>query len=591
MGKLNSWRILTNHARVLLYLLHNPTARVRTIAGKLGITERAVHKLISELEEEHYLSRSRDGRRNIYELDLSAPVTINEDDKLTVRELLERLSLERIERPAVFLDRDGTLIEDRGYISSPDDIVLFDDTIDALHRLAGTYELFVVTNQSGIAKGLISREDADRVNAALDAILQKAGITIRKWYVCPHNREDGCDCMKPKPRFLLEASNEFRVDLARSFTIGDHPHDVLTGSEYGCTGLYLLTGHGEKHAAELPHDKLLFHSLSDAVSWIGTHGDARGSLEAEIARGVEAIREGGLTAFPTETVYGLGADAMNEDAVRKIFIAKQRPFEDPLISHVSSRDMVLPMVGELPPKAVKLMDAFWPGPLTLVFRKSDLVPDAVTAGNPTVAIRMPSHPVALELIRRAGTPIAAPSANSFGKTSPTTAQHVIDQLEGRFDAIIDGGACRVGVESTVLSIVDEELPVLLRPGGVTIEEIEAVIGPITMALPKQELVFDSPGMFPSHYAPKTPMIMVDDPSLYAHESHIAVMLFRPSEVEYAGEVFTLSSSGNAAAAAARLYETMRRIDRLGLRLIVAQKLPETGMGVAVNDRMSRAAAD
>ncbi len=588
MGKLNSWRILTNHARILLYLLNNPTARVRVMAEKLGITERAVHKILSELEEEGYLRRRREGRRNNYQLNLSSPVTIDHDHELTVRALLRRLSDQDICRPAIFLDRDGTLIEDEGYISSPDDIHLFPDTISSLQRISNDFDLFVVTNQSGIAKGLVTADDVDVVNSVLDTQLKEAGIEIRRWYVCPHDHEDNCDCMKPRPRFMLEASNEFRIDLSRSFVIGDHPHDVLMGNEYGVTGLYLLTGHGAKHSAEVPEDKLLFHSIGDAISWLEVHKEAKSSLEAEIEEGVHAIQTGGLTAFPTETVYGLGADALDKEAVKKIFAAKQRPFEDPLISHVSSRDMVGPMVAELPQKAVALMDAFWPGPLTLVFKKSDKVPDAVTAGNPTVAIRMPSHPVALELIRRSGRPIAAPSANTFGKTSPTTAQHVIDQLEGKFDAIIDGGACRVGVESTVLSLVGD-IPLLLRPGGITIEEIEGVIGPISVKPSKKELVFDSPGMFPSHYAPKTPMLMVDDPSLYAHETHIAIMLFKPSEVEYSGEVFILSNEGDPAAAAARLYETMRRIDRSDLRLIVAERLPETGMGVAVNDRMSRAA--
>ncbi len=588
MGKLNSWRILTNHARILLYLLNNPTARVRIIAEKLGITERAVHKILSELEQEGYLTRRREGRRNIYHLNLSSAVTIDHDHELTVRELLKRLKHQDDYRPAVFLDRDGTLIEDEGYISSPDDIHLFPETISSLQKIANDYDLFVVTNQSGIAKGLITTEEVDAVNKALDSQLKEAGIEIRRWYVCPHDREDHCDCMKPKPRFMLEASNEFRIDLSRSFVIGDHPHDVLMGNEYGATGLYLLTGHGAKHSIEVASDKLLFHTIGDAVDWILGHRAAKSSLDAEIIEGVRVIQAGGLTAFPTETVYGLGADALDERAVKKIFEAKQRPFEDPLISHVSSREMLIPLVSELPDRAIALMDAFWPGPLTLVFKKSDKVPAAVTAGNPTVAIRMPSHPVALELIRRSGRPVAAPSANTFGKTSPTTAQHVIDQLEGRFDAIIDGGACRVGVESTVLSLVGDTA-ILLRPGGITIEELEGVIGPITVNAPKKELVFDSPGMFPSHYAPKTPMIMVDDPTIYAHETHIAVMLFQPSEVDYAGEVFLLSNDGDPSAAAARLYETMRRIDRLNLRLIVAERLPETGMGVAVNDRMSRAA--
>jgi L-threonylcarbamoyladenylate synthase len=340
---------------------------------------------------------------------------------------------------------------------------------------------------------------------------------------------------------------------------------------------------------DIPEQVCFFHSFEDALRWVGSHPEGWDSLEHEIEAGVKVIKEGGLTAFPTETVYGLGADALNAEAVRKIFIAKKRPYQDPLISHVASIDQAANLVKEIPETAKKLMDAFWPGPLTLVLPKHPRVPDIVSAGNPTVAVRMPHNRIARMLIERSGTPIAAPSANSFGKTSPTTAKHVIDQLHGRFDAIIDGGACRVGVESTVLSLVSQT-PVLLRPGGVTIEEIEQVVGPIEIDSGKKHEHFDSPGMFPSHYAPNTPMIVVDDPQQYRHERHIAIMLFHPPRVEYAGTVFMLSQTGSDSEAAAGLYRTMREIDEGQYRLIVAERLPQKGMGIAVNDRMGRASS-
>lgn len=350
----------------------------------------------------------------------------------------------------------------------------------------------------------------------------------------------------------------------------------------------VVLGDDELHEQrDIPEQVFFFHSFEDSLLWAASHPDGWESLEGEINDGVKAIRGGGLTAFPTETVYGLGADALNAEAVRKIFIAKERPYQDPLISHVASIDQAADLVREIPETAKRLMDAFWPGPLTLVLPKHPRVPDIVSAGNPTVAVRMPHNRIARMLIERSGTPIAAPSANSFGKTSPTTAKHVIDQLKAKFDAIIDGGACRVGVESTVLSLVSQT-PVLLRPGGVTIEEIEQIVGPIEIDSGKKHKHFDSPGMFPSHYAPNTPMIVVDDPQQYRHETHIAIMLFHPPRVVYAGTVFMLSQTGSDREAAAGLYRTMREIDEGEYRLIVAERLPQTGMGIAVNDRMGRA---
>ncbi|MDZ7792246.1 MAG: L-threonylcarbamoyladenylate synthase [Spirochaetia bacterium] len=347
---------------------------------------------------------------------------------------------------ALFLDRDGTLIEDVGYLSDIEDIHFIPGIFDILRRLQKRYSLFVVSNQVGIAKGLLSHTQVNAVNRHIDSVFQQQGIHIQQWFVCPHDREAECSCMKPEPGFLLQAAEEHGLDLSRSFVIGDHPHDPATAGAVGAFGLYVLSGHGMKHLEELPPEQLVFHDLPAAGEWILEHPNPKSDLEAEVARGAAALQAGGLTVFPTETVYGIGADALNPDAVAMIFEAKQRPLHDPLIVHVASIQQVTTLVEHIPQKAVHLMETFWPGPLTLVLSKSSRVPDIVTAGNHTVAIRMPGNPLALQLIRTAGVPVAAPSANLFGRTSPTTAGHVKNQLSGSYAALIDGGTCRVGVD-------------------------------------------------------------------------------------------------------------------------------------------------
>ncbi len=228
--------------------------------------------------------------------------------------------------------------------------------------------------------------------------------------------------------------------------------------------------------------------------------------------GGRVIRSGGLVAFPTETVYGLGANGLDGEAVSRIFEAKGRPSDNPLILHVAKKSDVKPLWRHVPEAARRLMDAFWPGPLTLIFLKSDIVPDEVTAGLPTVAVRMPEHKTALALIRAAGVPIAAPSANLSGRPSPTTAEHVIADMDGRIDMIIDGGPCRVGVESTVLTLVGR--PTILRPGGITREMLEPVIGPVEISpavlnpLAEGETAA-SPGMKYRHYAPDAQVIVAE----------------------------------------------------------------------------------
>jgi L-threonylcarbamoyladenylate synthase len=333
----------------------------------------------------------------------------------------------------------------------------------------------------------------------------------------------------------------------------------------------------------------------------------------EIARAAATLRAGGLAAFPTETVYGLGANALDERAVARVFEVKGRPRFDPLIVHIADTVWLNRIVAEFPPQAAELTRRFWPGPLTLVLPKTDLVPDLVTAGSSCVAVRMPNHPVALELLRQADLPVAAPSANLFGRISPTTAAHVRDQLGDTVDLILEGGPCAVGVESTVVQLAPEG-PLLLRPGGITSEELEAVIGPISIPAPSEnparhdaaELLL-SPGRLPQHYAPRTPLILADagddlaacaDSAAASHVAEAAprsglriglLALRPPDRSERFAQMEILSAAGDLREAASRFFAALRRLDAAGLDLIIAELFPEQGLGRALNDRLRRAA--
>lgn len=302
-----------------------------------------------------------------------------------------------------------------------------------------------------------------------------------------------------------------------------------------------------------------------------------------------AVREGGLVAFPTETVYGLGADALNPHAVVKIFDAKERPRFNPLIVHINSTGMLNSLVDTVPREAQLLIDRFWPGPLTLVLSKKDTVPDLVSAGLPSVGIRMPDNPIALELIRRANRPIAAPSANKSGQISPTTAEHVREQLEGVVDVILDGGACMVGVESTIVSLAHQR-PLLLRPGGLAPEVIEEITGPLE--IPDADSMQNaSPGRSLRHYAPKTRLVL-GDPTARLETGRKALLTCGPLPKEVTTRydvVENLSETGNLEEAACKLFATLRRLDSQELDLIVAVPAPNRGLGFAINDRLRRAA--
>ncbi|MDR1143672.1 MAG: threonylcarbamoyl-AMP synthase [Spirochaetaceae bacterium] len=358
------------------------------------------------------------------------------------------------------------------------------------------------------------------------------------------------------------------------------------------------------------------------------------SSPADIQRAAEILKNGGLAAFPTETVYGLGADAFNIRALARVFEAKGRPRFDPLIIHIASPDMLerladlnalSPLFRPLP---VKLAAAFWPGPLTLILPKRPEVPDLATAGLPTVAVRFPAHPAAQKLIALSSGAVAAPSANPFGRLSPTRAEHVLEGLGNKIDCVIDGGPCSVGVESTVLSLAGTgELPRILRPGGISREQLERVIGPTAVGAAESGPAADllSPGMLKSHYAPKTPLILhapeemsalpflPDEGYLFFSETSRDAWLKRSAGISATGggdaaeddlkrirfkspatggvgpAILALSRSGDAAEAATRLFETLHLLDRAGLLRIHAEALPPEGLGAAVNDRLRRAA--
>jgi L-threonylcarbamoyladenylate synthase len=294
------------------------------------------------------------------------------------------------------------------------------------------------------------------------------------------------------------------------------------------------------------------------------------------------IKAGGLVAFPTETVYGLGANALDAQAAARIFEAKGRPRFDPLIVHIAELSM-LSELAEVSPLAERLIERFWPGPLTLVLPKRPLVPSLVTSGLPTVAVRFPKHPVAQELIRRAGLPIAAPSANPFGYLSPTRAEHVARGLGDRVDMILDGGSTEFGLESTIVLL--EEPPVLLRKGAIPLEALREVIGKISLEAPPTPL---APGSLPQHYAPHTLIRIVPPSSIPLTErSQLGLLAFQTPIPGFAASRI-LSPSGDLKEAAAHLFEFLHELDALQLRGIVAEPVPEVGLGAAIMDRLRRA---
>lgn len=316
-----------------------------------------------------------------------------------------------------------------------------------------------------------------------------------------------------------------------------------------------------------------------------------GDSAATIAEAVTILRGGGVVAFPTETVYGLGADAVNVDAVRRVFAIKGRPADHPLIVHLAAADALDDWAQAIPDAARELARTYWPGPLTLVLPRRALVPDAVTGGQDSVALRVPAHPVALQLIAAAGA-LVAPSANRFGRVSPTTAAHVRDELGGAVDLVVDGGSCAVGVESTIVSLLGAA-PVLLRPGAITPAQIEALLGE-PLALRGEGV--RAPGVLPAHYAPATPLELVARADLAARAARLVARNMRVAVLGL-GEpapgmpaaVQQLPMPGAADACARTLYSTLRAVDAVGYDILLVEMPPDRPAWLAVRDRLGRAA--
>ncbi|MCO6495553.1 MAG: threonylcarbamoyl-AMP synthase [Bacteroidetes bacterium] len=321
-----------------------------------------------------------------------------------------------------------------------------------------------------------------------------------------------------------------------------------------------------------------------------------GKTGTDIFEAEYCLREGKLVAIPTETVYGLAANAYNLEAVASIFSAKNRPFFDPLILHCANKEAAFSLFKEFPDEYDKLADAFWPGPLTLAAPKNAIIPDLITAGSPIVAVRVPAHPLTLSLLQLLDFPLAAPSANPFGYVSPTTAKHVFEQLGGKIDYIIDGGECKVGIESTILGYKDNKIQ-LWRLGGTSIENIEDILEhKIDIQINKSSNP-DSSGQLDKHYSPNTKMILLDDEDFrsYIHSlsekvrTNKALLVFGNKKTETGfREQLNLSVSGNYNEAAHNLYAFIRNLDSKNYEKIIALRLPDEGLGRAINDRLLRA---
>ena len=313
-------------------------------------------------------------------------------------------------------------------------------------------------------------------------------------------------------------------------------------------------------------------------------------MKEEILKAASLLIAGKVVAIPTETVYGLAANAFNIGAVRQIFEIKQRPLFNPLIVHIKSIDYLDELVQNVPPKALQLATHFWPGALTLILPKKDIVPSIVTAQKDTVAVRMPNHPVTLALLNALDFPLAAPSANPFGTISPTEAKHVTDYFKEQIPMVLDGGICRNGIESTIIGFELDE-PILYRLGSLTIEEIEKVIGKIKIKN-KNEVSPEAPGMLSKHYAPKTKTFLEADVNQFLKNhpnKKIGVLLFN-QRIESQEHIYqeVLSINENYKEAAVNLYAAMHRLDKLGLDILVAERFPDIDLGKSINDRLERA---
>ena len=312
-------------------------------------------------------------------------------------------------------------------------------------------------------------------------------------------------------------------------------------------------------------------------------------ISKDIQKAVQLLTENQLVAIPTETVYGLAGNIFSEKAIKSIFSTKKRPFFNPLIVHIPSIDSLSDLVTHVPEKAKLLAAAFWPGSLTLVLKKSNKIPDLITAGKDTVAVRVPNHPITLALLKKLPFPLAAPSANPFGSISPTKPAHVENYFRNSIKMVLDGGSCANGIESTIIGFENED-PVIYRLGALALEEIEAVVGKISIKNKKEEKP-DAPGMLARHYAPKTSTFLVDDVTAEVKkhsEKKIGVLVFKSSLNNENITEIILSRKGSMQEAAANLYAAMHELDSKNLDIIIAERFSEFSLGKSINDRLKRA---
>lgn len=315
-------------------------------------------------------------------------------------------------------------------------------------------------------------------------------------------------------------------------------------------------------------------------------------ISKDLSFAVQILKQNKVVAIPTETVYGLAANAFSTEAVKKIFEIKKRPFFNPLIVHISSEQYLEEVAKNIPKKAYDLVKAFWPGALTLILEKQPHIPDMVTANKNTVAVRMPSHPLTLALLSQLDFPLAAPSANPFKGISATNAHHVYAYFKDDLDCILDGGDCVKGLESTIIGFDGDDV-VLYRHGAISVEQVEAVVGKLKV-ITAQENAPVAPGMLLKHYSPKTKLILTDNVEkeiALAGNINFAVLAFHPQETDGLHQYLYLSQENNLEKAAANLYATLHHLDTLNFDLIIAQKLPEIGLGKTINDRLTRASAE
>jgi L-threonylcarbamoyladenylate synthase len=313
-------------------------------------------------------------------------------------------------------------------------------------------------------------------------------------------------------------------------------------------------------------------------------------ITTELKEARVALNQDRIVAIPTETVYGLAGNAFSEKALDKIFTLKKRPYFNPLIVHIRSAEYLTEVARDIPDKATVLANEFWPGPLTLVLKKQSRVPDLATSGKDTVAIRVPDHPVTLELLAQLEYPLAAPSANPFGSISPTSAQHVYQYFNKDLDVILDGGACEKGIESTIIGFENGQ-PILYRLGSLSLEKIEEKIGTVLVKTHSEDASPSAPGMLSRHYAPTTNTYLTEDIAamIASHDDKtIGLLLFKDSEQYAAAHREVLSVSGDLEEAAKNLYAAMHRLDNLKLDMIVAEQLPDIGIGRTMNDKLRRA---